>query len=99
MSGSMQPQPTPGTGNGRTASRRPLKAGGKRIRRTKAQLAAAAAKQPQSIAQPVAAAPLKISTVRLATMMEWFGEASDAERKRDLGALIAMYPGALPKAA
>jgi hypothetical protein len=89
-----QQQPTPGTGNGRTATRRPLKAGGKRQRRTKAQLAAA--KLPgEAVTLPAA---ISGPAQRLATMIEWFGDATPAQRQRDLACLNAMYP-ALPKAA
>jgi hypothetical protein len=96
MSATTQQQQTPGTGNGRTATaRRTLKAGGKRTRaprRTPEQMAAA--KLPEAAA---AALPgIKPEAIRLAQMVQWFGDATPAQQQRYLACLNAV---ALPKAA
>ena len=97
MSGSTQQQPAAGT-NGRTVGR-PRKASGaarKRTQRTAAQIAAAGLAPGKPAVEAIAMPAVKQSTLRLATMLQWFSEATPADQKLIRAGIDAV---ALPKAA
>jgi hypothetical protein len=96
---------TTSTGNGATQQAPPRmrgkpgrKASGKtRIRRTAAQIAAAAAgpAAAATMVKPGAAFPaIQPTSLRLASIVQLFSECTDAERQRNLAAVSAIWPKA-----